>query len=88
VSLGDPIYFWESVGNALREIALVLRRGGRLAVAHWTDPEAARDFPASVYRFPTADEINESLAAAGFVGCRAVTLAFREMSVSFHVAGR
>jgi hypothetical protein len=59
-----------------------------LVVAHRTALGARADFPASIYRFPAADELKESLAGGGFSGCRTVTLGFGEVTVSFHVAGR
>jgi SAM-dependent methyltransferase len=59
------LYFWPELSQPLREIARVLRSDGRLVLAHRTDPEASRDFPPPVYRFPSDDEVAAALEAAG-----------------------
>jgi ubiquinone/menaquinone biosynthesis C-methylase UbiE len=61
------IYFWPNLERQFREIARVLKPDGR-AVLCFRPPDAvAADFPASVYRFYTDDEIS---AAAGLAGLR------------------
>lgn len=62
------VYFWEDRDAAFREIARVMKPGGKLALVFRTaaNEAAVSAFPADVYRFPAlADACNE-LAAAGF----------------------
>src|SRR5262245_49983120 len=54
------LYFWSDLVRPLREIARVLKPGGRVVLTHRTDPAADRDFPSAVYRFYTDDAIEES----------------------------
>jgi SAM-dependent methyltransferase len=62
------VYFWEDLDAAFREIARVLKLGGRLALVFRTndDEAAVRAFPADVYRFPSLTDVRSALMGAGF----------------------
>lgn len=62
------VYFWADMHQCLREIARILKSGGRLALLFRTNADAAAvaTFPADVYRFPALADMTKALAAAGF----------------------
>lgn len=69
------VYFWADLDACLREIARVMKPGGRMALLFRTDADraAVAAFPADVYRFPALKEMTLALAAAGFLVDAGVT---------------
>jgi len=61
------LYFWPQPLNYAREIARVSKPGGRFVLGFRTggDPET-RNFPSSIYRFYTADDVQALLRGGGF----------------------
>ena len=82
------LYFWPDVGRPFREMARVLRRGGRLVAVHRTDRGSERDFPPPIYRFPTDDEVADALRNAGLVCEAPIHRHLGAATVSFRVARR
>ena len=61
------LYFWKEIETSLREIARVLKPGGRLGLLFRTnaDLKAIASFPAEIYRFPALADISAALERAG-----------------------
>jgi ubiquinone/menaquinone biosynthesis C-methylase UbiE len=62
------LYFWSDPRRDLSEIARVLKGGGLVVLGFREPSDAARvSFPAAVYRFVPAGELENLVRAAGFV---------------------
>lgn len=61
------LYFWKDLDVSFREIARVLKPGGRLGLLLRTksDPAAVASFPAEIYSFPELAEVRAVLEQAG-----------------------
>ena len=82
------LYFWPDLGTPFREMARVLKAGGRLVVVHRTDRGAERDFRPPVYRFPEDGEVADALRDAGLVCEAPIHRHLGAATVSFRVARR
>ena len=69
------LYFWSEPEQHLREICRVLVPGGRLVLGFRSgeDQGTVSQFPSSVYRFRTGDEVAGLAARCGFGGVRIVS---------------
>ncbi|AAV93933.1 class I SAM-dependent methyltransferase [Ruegeria pomeroyi] len=69
------IYFWPNPAAHLAEAFRVLRRGGRFLFCYRStaDRRAVEEFPDTVYRFPSVQEVEEKLKLVGFLGPETTT---------------
>ena len=84
------IYFWSRPEDHLEEIRRVMKEGGRLVLGFRSreDKRAVADFPATVYRFYTSDEVRDLLEAAGFERVQMVSDRISSRIIVFGIAHR
>lgn len=63
----NTIYFWSDPNADFREIFRVLKNGARFVLGfHLRDDRVLAEFPPSIYRFYSLDEVEAYLRKAGF----------------------
>ena len=83
----NTIYFWPDPAEDFREIRRVLSGGGRFVLGfHPGDDRVLADFPASVYRFYSPNEVESLLQSAGFEQVRIVKIPDPSRNFLFAVA--
>jgi len=84
------LYFWADPQQHLREIARVMKMGARLVVGFGPkeDKRVVANFPATVYRFYTSDEVRFLLEEIGFTEVRMVNQRVSSRNLAFAVVQR
>jgi len=84
------LYFWADPQKHLREISRVMKQGARfvLGCGSKDDEQAVANFPATIYRFYTSDEVRLLLEGAGFARVHMVPHRISSRGVVFGVAHR
>jgi SAM-dependent methyltransferase len=84
------LYFWSEPVQHVREVHRVLRPAGRFVLGFTPDddPQARANFPATVYRFYSADQVRALLEQAGFADPRMIRKDISSRPIVFAVADR
>jgi SAM-dependent methyltransferase len=84
------LYFWADPRQHLREIARVMKEGARfvLACGPRDDERAVANFPATVYRFYTSDDVSGLFHDIGFTRVQIVRQQIASRQLVFGVAHR
>ena len=83
------LYFWSDPEQHLREIHRVLKAGGRCVIGFAPRGERVNaDFPATVYRFCSSDEVRTLLERVGFQDIDMISHSMGARSIVFAVAHR
>ena len=65
------LYFWDPAEPHLKEIARILRPGGKFVLVFRPDSDpATSNFPRSVYKFRSIEEVEDLLISCGFENVR------------------
>lgn len=84
------IYFWDEPRAHLSEVHRVLRPGGLFVLCYRSvaDRRAVNGFPASVYRFPSVQEVEDTLQGIGFTAPRTETTNINGRLTHWSIAGK
>lgn len=84
------LYFWADPRVHLQEIYRVMKAGARfvLGFSPKEDERAVANFPATIYRFYTSDEVHWLLGASGFPGIEMVRDRIASRDIVFGVGHR